>query len=130
MVVIRLARTGAKKTPFYHVVVANSRDARDGRFIERIGYYNPMARGKETRLSLNQERIDYWTGCGAQPSPRVINLVKTMKEDEKVNAPAPTKAETKLSQMEASAKAAKVTAEEAKKAAQAAEAANEEAAAE
>lgn len=119
MVVIRLARSGGKKTPFYHVVVANSRDARDGRFIERVGYYNPMARGKETRLSLNQERIAYWTGCGAQQSERVVHLVKVIG-DADINAPAPTKAEVKLAQIEASRKAAKVTAEEAKKAAESA----------
>ncbi|EKD45138.1 MAG: 30S ribosomal protein S16, partial [uncultured bacterium] len=62
MVVIRLSRGGAKKSPFYQVLVADSRKSRDGRFIERVGFYNPMARGKETRLELNQERIGYWVG--------------------------------------------------------------------
>ena len=130
MVVIRLARSGAKKTPFYHVVVANSRDSRDGRFIERLGYYNPMARGKETRLSINQERIAYWTGCGAQTTERVASLVKTINKNANVNAPAPTKAEVKLAQKEAAKKAAKVTAEEAKKAAESADSSNEETASE
>lgn len=120
MVVIRLARSGAKKTPFYHVVVANSRDSRDGRFIERVGYYNPMARGKETRLELNQERINYWKDCGAQPTERVLSLVKKLNTDENINAPAPSRAEEKLAQIEASKKSAKVTAEEAKKSAEAA----------
>jgi len=127
MVVIRLSRSGTKKAPFYHVVVANSRNARDGRFIERLGFYNPMARGKETRLSLNQERVSYWTGCGAQTSLRVASLVKAMSEDKSINAPAPTIAEKKLVQIEASKKAAKVKAEELKKAA---ESTTEEAAAE
>ncbi len=72
MVVFRLARAGAKKAPFYHVVVADSRKARGGRFIERMGFYNPMALGLETTLQLNQERIAYWVGCGAQPSERVL----------------------------------------------------------
>ncbi len=76
MVVIRLARGGAKKRPFYHLTVADKRNARDGRFIERVGFYNPVARGNEERLNLNQERIDYWLGMGAQPSPRVVTLLK------------------------------------------------------
>ncbi len=76
MVVIRLARGGAKKRPFYHLTVADKRNARDGRFIERVGFYNPVARGNEERLNLNQERIDYWLGMGAQPSPRVLTLLK------------------------------------------------------
>ncbi len=76
MVVIRLARGGAKKRPFYHVTVADKRNARDGRFIERVGFFNPVARGNEERLNLNQERIDYWLGKGAQPSVRVATLLK------------------------------------------------------
>ena len=76
MVVIRLARGGAKKRPFYHLTVADKRNARDGRFIERVGFYNPVARGNEERLNLNQERIDYWLDKGAQPSPRVSTLLK------------------------------------------------------
>lgn len=79
MVVIRLARTGAKKSPFYHVVVADQRYPRDGRYIERLGYFNPMARGQETRLELQQERVDHWIKQGAQPSERVAHLVKLMK---------------------------------------------------
>lgn len=76
MVVIRLARAGAKKRPFYHLVVADSRKARGGRFIERLGYYNPIARGKETPVSFNVERIQYWVGVGAQVSERVQYLLK------------------------------------------------------
>lgn len=75
MVKIRLARGGAKKHPFYHIVVADARSKRDGRRIERIGFFNPMARGKEERLRLNLERVEYWTGVGAQVSERVQNLV-------------------------------------------------------
>jgi len=75
MVKIRLARGGAKKRPFYHIVVADSRNKRDGRRIERIGFYNPLAKGQEERLRVDLERVDYWTGVGAQVSARVQNLV-------------------------------------------------------
>ena len=76
MVTIRLARTGAKKRPFYHIVVTDSRNARDGRYIERVGFFNPVATGGEERLRLNQERIDHWVANGAQKSDRVAQLVK------------------------------------------------------
>jgi small subunit ribosomal protein S16 len=76
MVTIRLARHGAKKRPFYHVVVANSRDPRDGRYIERIGFFNPIAGGKEERLRLDLARVKYWLGCGAQASDRVASLIR------------------------------------------------------
>ena len=75
MVKIRLSRGGAKKKPFYHIVVTDSRKARDGRNIERVGFFNPIARGQEERLRLNLERVDYWTGVGAQVSDRVKTLV-------------------------------------------------------
>jgi small subunit ribosomal protein S16 len=75
MVKIRLSRGGAKKKPFYHIVVADSRKSRDGRNIERLGFFNPVARGQEERLRLNLERVDYWTGVGAQVSERVKTLV-------------------------------------------------------
>ena len=75
MVKIRLSRGGAKKKPFYHIVVADSRNKRDGRRIEKIGFFNPMAKGQEERLRLDLERVDYWTGIGAQVSERVQNLV-------------------------------------------------------
>ncbi|MDF3031212.1 MAG: ribosomal protein [Moraxellaceae bacterium] len=76
MVTIRLARGGAKKRPFYQVVVTDSRNARDGRFIERVGFFNPIATGKEERLRVNAERYQYWVAQGAQPSERVAALVK------------------------------------------------------
>jgi small subunit ribosomal protein S16 len=75
MVKIRLARGGAKKRPFYHIVVADARSKRDGRRIERIGFFNPLARGQEERLRLDLERVDYWTGEGALVSERVKSLV-------------------------------------------------------
>src|SRR5690606_32787962 len=76
MVTIRLARAGAKKKPFYYITVADQRNARDGRFIERVGFFNPVARGQEERLRINLERVQYWSGKGAQPSQRVAALVK------------------------------------------------------
>ena len=75
MVIIRLSRGGAKKLPFYHVVVTDSRKPRDGRKIERVGFFNPVARGQEERLRLDLDRVDYWTGVGAQMSDRVKTLV-------------------------------------------------------
>ena len=80
MLTIRLARSGAKKRPFYHISVADSRMPRDGRFVERIGYFNPIASGQEARLEIDLERVDYWIGQGAQPSDRVLNLLKQNKE--------------------------------------------------
>ena len=79
MVSIRLARGGSKKRPFYHVVVSDSRRARDGRYIERVGFFNPRARGQEEELRLDDARIDYWLGQGAQPSERVAKLIKGAK---------------------------------------------------
>ncbi len=76
MVVIRLSRGGAKKSPFYHVVVADSRKPRDGRFIERLGFYDPSPRGKATGTKINLDRIEYWVKKGAVPSSRVSNVVK------------------------------------------------------
>ena len=76
MVRIRLSRAGAKDNPFYHIVVADSRSRRDGRYIERLGFFNPAARGGEERLRLNDERIVYWKSHGAQTSDRVAQLIK------------------------------------------------------
>lgn len=76
MVKIRLTRGGAKKRPFYHIVVADQRCSRDGRFIERMGFYNPMAAGNDPRLRLDLARIDYWVSVGAQLSTRVRTLVE------------------------------------------------------
>ena len=76
MVVIRLARGGAKKRPFYNIVATDSRNRRDGRFIERVGFYNPLASDKEEGLRVAQDRLAYWQGVGAQLSPTVARLVK------------------------------------------------------
>ena len=79
MVTIRLTRGGAKKRPFYHIIVTDSRAARDGRNIERLGYYNPIAAGAEKRVELDTERTEYWVGKGAQMSDKVRNLYKEAK---------------------------------------------------
>jgi small subunit ribosomal protein S16 len=76
MVKIRLSRGGSKKRPFYHLTVTDSRSSRDGRFIERVGFFNPVARGQEERLRVDSERVDYWVGQGAQVSDRVKSLIK------------------------------------------------------
>jgi small subunit ribosomal protein S16 len=76
MVVIRLARGGAKKRPFFNIVVADSRDRRDGRFIERVGFYNPIASEGEEALRVSLERIDHWKHKGAKLSDTVAGLVK------------------------------------------------------
>ena len=76
MVTIRLSRGGSKKRPFYRVVVADSRMRRDGRFIEQIGFFNPIARGQEEGLRIQLDRVEHWTGLGAQVSERVQTLVK------------------------------------------------------
>lgn len=76
MVTIRMARGGAKKRPFYQIVVTDSRNRRDGRFIERLGFFNPVARGNEERLRIDRERVEYWLSQGAQASDRVASLLK------------------------------------------------------
>lgn len=76
MVVIRLARGGAKKRPFFNIVATDSRNARDGRFIERVGYYNPVAAEGEQKFRVAVDRLSYWQGVGAQMSPTVARLVK------------------------------------------------------
>lgn len=80
MVTIRLQRGGAKKRPFYQVVVADSRRARDGKFIENIGFFNPIARGNAERLRLDLDCVEHWVGVGATLSDRVANLVKEAKK--------------------------------------------------
>lgn len=79
MVIIRLARGGALKRPFYHIVVTDRRNRRDGRYIERIGFFNPIATGGEDRLRVDLERADYWLGKGAQTSERVADLLKQQR---------------------------------------------------
>lgn len=79
MVKIRLARGGAKKQPFYHIVVADSRNSRDGRNIERVGFFNPVARGQGERLRLDLARVDHWIGQGAQMTDRVRKLTNELR---------------------------------------------------
>ena len=80
MVTIRLARGGSKKRPFYHLTVTDSRSARNGRYIERVGFFNPLARGQEERLRFDSDRIEHWVGHGAQLSDRVSKLLKENKQ--------------------------------------------------
>ena len=80
MVTFRLARHGAKKSPFYHITVADRSSSRDGRFVERVGFYNPVAKGQAEVLRLDLERVDYWMGVGAQPSERVAQLIKMARK--------------------------------------------------
>ena len=79
MVTIRLSRGGSKKNPFYNIVVTDSRNRRDGRFIERIGFYNPVAKGNSETLRLAQDRLTYWEGVGAQVSDTVARIVRGQK---------------------------------------------------
>ena len=79
MVTIRLARGGSKKRPFFHLTVTDSRKPRNGRFIERVGFFNPIARGQEERLRVDLDRIDHWVAQGAQVSERVASLVKELR---------------------------------------------------
>ncbi|ABL99096.1 MULTISPECIES: 30S ribosomal protein S16 [Shewanella] len=80
MVTIRLARGGAKKRPFYNIVVTDSRNARDGRFIERVGFFNPLAKGQEETLRLDLDRVDHWVGNGASTTDRVAKLIKDARK--------------------------------------------------
>ena len=146
MVVIRLSRGGSKKTPFYNVVVADSRNRRDGRFIERVGFYNPSAKAGAEGLRIDADRITYWVGNGAQMSDTVARLAKThakgpeaaiaakAKDAVKADAKKATIAAAEAAKVKAAADAAKAEADakaaaEAEKAAEAAKAAEAEAAA-
>lgn len=80
MVTIRLTRRGAKKQPFYHIMVTDSRKRQGGPALEQVGYFNPIASGKQTRLQLNLERVDYWLSKGAKPSDRVAELVAKQRK--------------------------------------------------
>lgn len=99
MVSIRLSRGGAKKRPFYHIVVTDRRNRRDGRYIERVGFFNPVAKGKEEKLRIDVERVDHWLGHGAQTSDRVATLLKSFRDgtfnDESKKAKSKPKAEVK-----------------------------------
>jgi small subunit ribosomal protein S16 len=81
MVTIRLARGGRTERPFYHIVVTDSRKPRDGRYIERLGFYNPVAAGKEVALQIAEDRVNYWVSQGAQPSEQVQSLLKKAKKE-------------------------------------------------
>ena len=80
MVTIRLQRGGAKKRPFYQIVVADSRFSRDGRFIEKVGFFNPIASGQEEKVRLDLSRVEHWVGQGASLSDRVSKLVKDARK--------------------------------------------------
>lgn len=88
MVKIRLTRGGAKKRPFYHIIVTDSRSARDGRNIERVGYYNPVASGAEKRVELDLGRVQHWIGQGAQMTDKVADLFKQAEKQASKAAPA------------------------------------------
>ena len=85
MVSIRLSRAGAKKLPFYHLVVTDSRNRRDGRYIERVGFFNPVGKEHEENLRIDVERVDYWISQGAQPSDRVASLLKAHRKAQASN---------------------------------------------
>jgi len=112
VVTIRLARRGGKKNPFYHVTVAEKSAKRDGRFIERLGFYNPVARGRDQKLRIDLERVDYWLSNGAQASERVKQLVAQSRKglDE---VPADDAADPVAADNEAAATAADATVEDA-----------------
>jgi small subunit ribosomal protein S16 len=80
MVTIRLARHGSKKTPFYHITVADRAAKRDGRFVERVGFFNPVAQGQAEELRLDLERVDHWLSVGAKPSEMVAKLIKRARK--------------------------------------------------
>jgi len=80
MIVIRLSRTGNKKRPFYHVVLADKRSPRDGRYVERLGFFNPIANGEAVEMKLNLKRIEYWVTNGAQVSGKIHYLIKKYKK--------------------------------------------------
>lgn len=96
MVTIRLSRGGSKKKPFYSILVADQRRAARGRFIERVGFFNPRATGTQEKLRLDQDRVDYWVGKGAQLTPRVKSLIKNAPAAAAA-APAAAPAETPAS---------------------------------
>jgi small subunit ribosomal protein S16 len=106
MLTIRLARGGAKKRPFYNVVVTDSRNARDGRFIERVGFYNPIARGGEERLRLDTERLQHWVDTGASLSQRVTTLMKEFHQGAEAVANEKIAKKAKVDAKKAAAKAA------------------------
>ena len=117
MVTIRLARHGAKKNPFYHITVADRRAKRDGRFIERVGFFNPLARGRDEALRVDLERVDHWLAEGAKPSDRVRHLIKQARKQALAQAEAPSAAAEEAPVDEAAEQAAPVEEETAEEAA-------------
>ena len=113
MVVIRLARTGAKKKPFYHVVVADQRSPRDGKYIVRVGYFNPVARGAAARLKLDKELVTSWISKGAQPSERVNQLLAEFEQGTAAAEKLAAVRAKKVAKKAKAAEAAKAPAEEA-----------------
>ena len=95
MVRIRLARHGSKKNPFYHITVADQRRSRDGRFIERVGYFNPVAKGNAQEYRIEMDRVDYWLSKGAQPTDMVKKLVSRARKE---NVEVPSKDETAVAE--------------------------------
>lgn len=89
MVTVRLSRGGAKKRPFYHIVAAHTSNPRDGKFLERLGFFNPVAKGKAEALRINLERIAYWKSCGARISDRVSSLVKQANKELNITTTTP-----------------------------------------
>jgi small subunit ribosomal protein S16 len=110
MVTIRLARHGAKGSPYYHLAVADRAAKRDGRFIERVGFFNPVARGKAERLRIDLERVDYWLSVGAIPSERVSKLLVEARKLASEGAPEVDTKAPKAEQTQAAATAAAATA--------------------
>ena len=128
MVVIRLSRAGAKKRPFYHICVSDRRNKRDGSFIEKIGFFNPIANGGEEKIKVDLDRFEYWTSVGAKPSETVEMLIKRSKlTDEEINAIENKKSDLLKRKKQQAALEAKQKADEAAAEAPAAEAPAEEA---
>jgi small subunit ribosomal protein S16 len=107
MVSIRLSRGGAKKRPFYHIVVTDRRNRRDGRYLERVGFFNPVAKGQEETLRIDVERVDHWIGNGAQTSERVASLLKAYRKGKDLGEKKTAKTEAKQEKQAATKKAAK-----------------------
>lgn len=105
MIVIRLARAGRHKRPFYHVVVTDKRSPRDGRFIERLGYYNPIAQGNDIFFNVDMERIDHWVSVGAQMTERTEYLIKHFRKNGSTTKPEKRKKPGNNAQTEATATA-------------------------
>ena len=103
MVTIRLARHGSKKNPFYHITVADRAAKRDGRFVERLGFYNPLAKGNAEKLRIDLERVDYWLSVGARPSDTVKKLVHDARKLAPEAAPAGNEAAPAAAEVEAAA---------------------------